>query len=77
MAAAALKHLGDSTALPSLVRLLNDEAWQVRMPAVEFVAQHAEAGAAYELIAPRLRDRHVAVRRAASEALDALVSKLR
>jgi hypothetical protein len=72
MAAAALQHLGDSTALPALVRVLSDEAWQVRTPAVEFVAQHAEPDAAFRLIAPRLRDRHVAVRRAASEALEAL-----
>jgi HEAT repeat protein len=77
MAAGALQHIGDSSALPAVLRVLDDEAWQVRAPAVSFVGEHAAPSEAVRLIEPRLRDRHMAVRRAATEALEAIGDRIR
>jgi HEAT repeat protein len=51
-----------------MVPLLEDPAWQVRVPAVKFLAKLGTPDAA-RLIALRLDDPHVAVRRAAERAV--------
>ena len=68
MAAAALHGTRDTRAQAGYERALHDEAWQVRAAAVEHFASLGEPGM-IERLRPLLSDRHIAVRRAAAEAL--------
>jgi len=69
MAAAALDAIGDQRATTAMVRATQDEAWQVRVEAVHFIGGLHDAQ--YQpLLQIALGDRHIAVRGAASEALD-------
>jgi HEAT repeat protein len=67
MAAAALRASGDPRAEAAMRAALTDPAWQVRMEAVEYFAALDGPGMR-ERLAPRLEDRHVAVRQAAERA---------
>lgn len=69
MAASALLDIGDPSAMTAMVRALGDEAWQVRWPGVSFVAAYTDSTVAARVLTPLLRDRHIAVRLAAAEAL--------
>lgn len=66
-AAYSLWRLADPAAAPAMKRALSDDAWQVRAPAVHYFA--ATGGGSRELFQTMLRDRHLAVRSAAEEAL--------
>jgi hypothetical protein len=66
MAAAAVHADGSAAAREAMIPALNDEAWQVRVEAVEYLGMWNDTA---ELIRPRLDDRHAAVRRAARLAL--------
>jgi hypothetical protein len=65
-AAHALSALADPAASDAMHRALSDDAWQVRTPAVQYFAA---IGASRELFETMRRDRHLAVRYAAREAL--------
>ncbi len=65
-AAYSLWRLADPAAAPAMKRALSDDAWQVRAPAVHYFAA---TGGSRELFQTMLRDRHLAVRYAAEEAL--------
>jgi beta-lactamase regulating signal transducer with metallopeptidase domain len=66
MAAFALAQSHDPRAAPAMRAALSDPAWQVRLQGVHFFAAAAEPAA---VITPLLDDRHIAVRRAAADAL--------
>ena len=68
MAAYALRELGDRRAETAMGRALADPAWQVRLEAVAYFAVVNQPDLV-ERIRPRLRDRHIAVRLAAEQAL--------
>jgi beta-lactamase regulating signal transducer with metallopeptidase domain len=66
MAASAIAQIADPIAASSMQRALGDDAWQVRTPAVHYFAA---VGADRELFQRMTKDRHLAVRTAAEEAL--------
>lgn len=66
MAASALAAIADPAASPAMQRALSDDAWQVRSEAVKYFAA---VGAKRSLFETMRRDRHMAVRAAAEEAL--------
>ena len=66
MAAHSLQRLADPAAAGAMQRALSDDAWQVRTPAVHYFAA---IGGSRELFQTMRRDRHMAVRLAAEEAL--------
>jgi len=66
MAAHSLRHLADPVAADAMRRALSDDAWQVRAQAVHYFAA---IGGSRELFETMRRDRHMAVRAAAEEAL--------
>jgi beta-lactamase regulating signal transducer with metallopeptidase domain len=69
MAAYALDAIGDESVAAAMAGAAQDEAWQVRVSAVHFIG--ALHNAKYQsLLDTALADRHVAVRGAASAALD-------
>jgi hypothetical protein len=69
-AAAALRRLADPAASGPMKRALSDDAWQVRSEAVHYFATCcAASGDRRELFETMRRDRHIAVRGAAEEAL--------
>jgi beta-lactamase regulating signal transducer with metallopeptidase domain len=65
-ASASLRHIADPAAAEAMRRALSDDAWQVRS---EAVAYFAAVGAERSLFETMRRDRHVAVRDAAEEAI--------
>lgn len=68
MAAYALRESGDDRAVSAMHRALTDVAWQVRVEAVRYFGARGGPGMS-ERLEPRLGDRHIAVRRAAENAL--------
>ena len=73
MAAYALDGIGDQSSAAPMARAIQDEAWQVRVSAVDFIG--ALHDPQYQsLLETALADRHVAVRGAASAALDNPIS---
>jgi len=68
MAAHALAAIGDPAARAAIVSVLDDEAWQVRVGAVHYVARLGDP-TLLPVLERQTRDRHIAVRSAASEAL--------
>ncbi len=66
MTASAMANIGDPAAADAMRRALDDDAWQVRTEAVQYFDQ---VGARPELFETMRKDRHVAVRTAAEEAL--------
>jgi HEAT repeat protein len=64
----ALVDIGDPRARPAMVGALGDDAWQVRVNAVRYLGQHGDRSDV-DLLRPRLRDRHMAVRHEAEEAV--------
>ncbi len=66
MAATALAAIADPAAREAMHRALSDDAWQVRSPAVHYFAA---TGGSRTLFETMRRDRHMAVRVAAEEAL--------
>ena len=64
----ALRELGTPRAEALMSRALSDPAWQVRVQAVEYFEQ-LEPPDLVQRLEPRLRDRHIAVRLAAEQAL--------
>ena len=70
--AATLRMLADPRAEDAMVLALTDPAWQVRREAVEYVAAIGESARHRVELRARLNDRHIAVRDAASRALNAL-----
>jgi HEAT repeat protein len=68
MTAFALRELAAPDAQAPMSRALSDPAWQVRLEAVEYFEQ-LEPPDLVQRLEPRLRDRHVAVRLAAEQAL--------
>ena len=73
MAAYPLDGIGDETAAVAMARAVGDEAWQVRLSAVDFIG--ALHSAKYQsLLQTALGDRHIAVRQAASEAISMPIS---
>jgi HEAT repeat protein len=71
-AAFALRLIGDSSAIARMQRALGDAAWQVRVPALEFLGDMHDARSRVA-IEPLLRDRHILVRETAQAALAASI----
>ena len=69
MAATALAGTAGPDATGAMLPLLEDAAWQVRLPAVEYLAR-AGTPAAMEAVRARRNDPHIAVRSAARAALE-------
>lgn len=67
MAGYALAAIGDASAAAAMATAIEDEAWQVRVSAVNFLGELHNPK--YQpLLETALADRHVAVRQAAAEA---------